>query len=152
MKNSRSASMSGETLRQQVDGIWLLTKHLLGSLRKRTVYLCGYTVGTRTRSHSVVFSGALIFLKHWNYLTGQLFVGQVEVVQLFMGLISPMDWQFQVAMTGAGERRSFMPQSTALLSKNLVAVISGRVWWKRRVGKRTRVFTASIVGHSEISS
>ncbi len=119
------ASMSGETLRQQVDGIWLQTKHLLGSLRKRTVYLCGYTVGTRTRSRSAVFSGALIFLKHWNYLTGQLFVGQVEVAQLFMGLISPMDWQFQVAMTGVGERRSFMQQSTALLSKNLVAVISG---------------------------
>jgi hypothetical protein len=91
MKNSGPVSMSGETLRHQVDGIWLLTKHLLGSLKKRIAFLCGCTGGTRTRYHSVVFSGPLIFLKDLNYLTGQLFVGQGGVVQLFMGLTSPTD-------------------------------------------------------------
>jgi hypothetical protein len=91
MKNSGPVFISGETLRQQVDGIWLLTKHLLGSLKKRIAFLCDYTGGTRTRYHLVVFNGVLIFLKHRNYLTGQLFVVQVGGVQLFMGLISPTD-------------------------------------------------------------
>jgi hypothetical protein len=63
-----------------------------------------------------------------------------------------MDWQFQEAMTGAGELRSFILQSMALLLKNLVNVISGLAWWMLRVGKRNRVFTASIVGRSELLS